>query len=345
MLVAASLTTGCISFFDTEEEQQQETKVKNRETGLVVPEGFNNPLKSEHYKLYKGDEKQYTEILAPTTVLVMLEGTWVNEEDKHPAKIMLEKPSSVDNLSEFIDQSLQSYFKVNDLSATKTDKGYRVTKTYSEDIGYWFWEIFTDVEQLEYDVSVDIKPHGRSGEMYVDVVGYQVIDDDLAPDVSPAQRSSALSIQALNDIMLEVDYQHRVKVTKQQESIDISVKLVKNLAGNYVISSQQDIKYVWSQVEDIIEDLGFDIQDEDETLYVYDTVFAQAGTSIWNILGSDISNKLNIKEGEYEVALSTSTTGVDISFRAKNGGFLSQSEMENLFELFIQVAEDEGAEI
>lgn len=343
LLVAGSLSTGCISLF--EEQKQQQTEVKNREAGLIIPEGLNNPLITEEFKLEKGDPKQYSQISAPSSVLVMLEGSWVNEDDSHPAKIMVEKPALVKDFPAFIDQGINSYVKNNGLTATKTDTGYNISKNFGTEVGFWLWRSNVDVEQLDFNLTVDMKPHGRSGEIYVDVADYKVLSKAFAPDISPAQRSSELAIQTLNDIMLEVDYLYRIKLKDEQESVDMSLKLVKNIAGNYVISSQQDIRFVWSQIEDIIEELGFDIQEEDESLYVYETEFEKSGNSIWNVFGSDVSNQVDIAEGEYEVALSTSTTGVHISFRAKNGGYLNQAQMENLFKLFFQVAKEEEAEL
>ena len=342
LLVAGSLTTGCISIFD---EQKKQTQVNNRESGLVVPEGFNNPLVSEEFKLEKGDKTKYSEILAPTSVLVILEGSWVDEDDSHPAKVMVEKPSLIKDFPAFIEQGINSYFKTNEISVTKTENGYKAIKENTKEVGFWFWSSDVGVEQLDFNLTVDMQPHGRSGQIFVDVNDYKVLNKSLAPDMSPAQRSSELAIQTLNDIMLEIDYLYRIKLKDKQESVDNTLQLVKNIAGNYVITSQQDIRLVWSQLEDIIEELGFDVQEEDETLYVYDTIFEKSGNTTWSIFDSGISNKVDIEEGEYEVTLSTSTTGVDISFRAKNGGYLDQAQMENLFQLFLQVAEEEDAEL
>lgn len=342
-MVTASLATGCsLSLF---EEQKKQIKVENRDSGLVIPDGLENPLKSEEFALQQGDSRKYTKLLAPNSVLVMLDGSWVDDDDPHQAKIKVEKPSLVKNFPAFIDEGIQSYIATKELKATKTETGYKITKVYEENVGFWFWSADIDVEELQFDLTIDMQPHGRSGQIYIDVANYKVLSESLAPDVSPAQRSSALAIQMLNDIMLEVDYLYRVKVKNEQASIDMSLQLIKNIAGNYVISSQQDIKYVWSQVEDIIEELGFDVQDEDESLYVYDTLFSKSNGSVWNLFGTDLAKKVNIPEGEYEVALSTSTTGVDISFRAKDGGYLGKEQMENLFKLFFEVAKDDGAEL
>lgn len=342
-MVTASLATGCsLSLF---EDQKEQTKVENRNSGLVIPEGLENPLKSEEFALQQADTRKYSKLLAPNSVLLMLEGSWVDEEDPHQAKIKVEKPSLIKNFPKFIDDGVQSYIATNDLQATKTDTGYRITKVYEEKVGFWFWKTDVDVEELQFDLTIDMQPHGRSGQIYMDVANYKVLSESLAPDVSPAQRSSSLAIQLLNDIMLEIDYMYRVKVKNEQASVDMSLKLIKNIAGNYVISSQQDIKYVWSQLEDIIDQLGFDVQEEDEGLFVYETVFSKSNGSVWNIFSENLAKKVDIPEGNYEVALSTSTTGVDISFRAQDGGYLNKEQMENLFKLFFEVAKEDDAEL
>ena len=342
LVATAVLSTGCASWF---EEQKQEAEVKNRHSGLVVPKGFNNPLKSKEYEIDGKTGESDNTITSPTTVLVILEGSWVNEEDNHPAKIMVEKPSLVKDFPAFINDGIKSYAEYNDVEINETPNGYRMSKVYKEETGFWFWSSMEEVEEFDYQLTVDMKEHGRSGEIYLDPIAYKVHNEELTPEYSASQRKDVLAVQTLNDVMLEIDYLYRVELKKERASIDLSLKLVKNIAGNYVISSQQDIKYVWSQVEDIIEELGFDINEEDETLFVYETEFSKSGDSSWNPFDSGISNKLSIEEGEYEVALSTSTTGVDISFRQKGGDYLNQAQMENLFELFYEVAKEEDAEL
>lgn len=342
LVVATSLATGCTSLF---EQQTKKVEVKNRESGLVVPGQMNNPIKSEEYKLYKAAPQMHTEILAPNSVLAILDGSWVDQEDPHHIKIKVEKPALVTDFPDFIRQGVESYVDFNQLTSEKTATGYRITKVYKEESGFWFWKSYQGVEQLEFDLTIDLKPHGRSGSVFIDVVDYKVLNQQEVADVSPKLRAESLAIQALNDIMLEVDYLYRIKVKNEQESLDISLKLAKHIAGHYEISSQQDIKLVWSQIEDIIEELGFEVLEQDESLYVYDTQFVKSSGSAWNPFDSGISAKLDIEEGEYEVALSTSTTGVGISFRAKNGGYLSQAQMESLFEHFLAVAQEEEAEL
>ncbi|NVK26142.1 MAG: outer membrane protein assembly factor BamC [Gammaproteobacteria bacterium] len=341
---AVVLLNGCSVFF--EQEQQQVEALKNRNSGLVVPAGLSNPKKSDEYAVEDIPAmSQQSDFSSPTTTLVIFEGSWLNPDDKHPAKIMLEKPALVDDLPGFVEQGITSFGELNNLTLTKNDAGYQAKQTVTEEVGFWFWEENVDVEGFTYQINVNFKPHGRSGEVSIETLDYQVIDEELAPNHTAQYRKETFATQSLNNLMLELDYLYRVKLKDERASLEISLSLVKNISGNYVISSQQDIKYVYSQLEDIIEELGFEIENEDDELYVYDTTFKVDEPSFWDFLGKDRSSDLNIEAGEYEIALATSTTGVNISFRNKAGTFLSQAQMENLFKIFMDIVKEEEAEL
>ena len=244
-----------------------------------------------------------------------------------------------------VEQGIQSYADLNNLTISKNETGYQVKQTITEEVGIWFWEENVPVEDFAYQLTVDFKPHGRSGSVSIDAQGYEKLDQELAPKQSDTYRKETLAIQTLNDLMLEMDYLYRVKLKDERASLEISLSLVKNISGNYVITSQQDIKYVFSQLEDIIEELGFDIEEENDELYVYDAVFEVDQESFWDFFGTDRSRDLNIEPGEYEIALATSTTGVNISFRLKTGTYLDQPQMEHLFKIFMDIVKEDEAEL
>lgn len=341
--VVLSVTTACSSSFD-----DQKDNAENRKSGLVIPAGFSDPKKSREYDLpkVKASADVEGEVTSPTTVLVIFEGSWIDLEDKHPAKIKVEKPELVEDFPTFIDQGIQSYAEQNNLTLTKNSTGYRIEHLIQEDDGYWFFEDLVDVESFAYNLVVNMKPHGRSGEIYIDMLNYEKLSSDLAPNHVASYRKEALAVQSLNDVMLELDYIYRVKLLKERASLDITLSLVKNVSGNYVISTQQDMKYVWSQIDSIIEDMGFDIDDSDEDLHIFDVTYSKSNDSFWNrLFNSDHSGKLDIEPGKYEVVLSSSTTGIHISFRSKKGSFLDQASMEKLFEIMMQIVKEDEAEL
>ncbi len=341
--VVLSVTTACTSSYDEQNQPAESPK-----SGLELPEGFNNPKKSEEYQLpnVKSTSDADGDITSPTTVLVIFEGSWIDLEDAHPAKINLEKPDLVDDFAAFIDQGIQSYAKQNNLTIRKNDTGYFVEHLLQQETGFWLLEDIVDVESFTYNIVVDMKSHGRSGSIAIDILNYEKLNAELAPNHAQRYRKEALAAQTLNDLMLELDYIYRVKLLKERASLDITLKLVKNISGNYVISSQQDTKYVWSQIDDIIEDLGFEIDESDEDLHIFDVTYSKNDDSIWQrLFNSDYSGKLDITPGKYEVALTSNTTGVHISFRSSKGIYLTQTEMEALFKLMLELVKEEEAEL
>jgi len=337
------LLSGCSSLFS---EEQKDEVVNNRDSGLNVPDGFNNPKRSDEFNITNvPTNTESAEITSPTTTLVIFENSWVNTDDNHPAKIMLEKPALIDDLPAFVSSGIDSYASLNDVVIAKNDKGYKVTQTFEKDTGFWLWQEDVPTERFTYQLNVSYQPHGRSGEVSIDAIEYEKLSEEHAPQYSNNLRKESLAVQTLNNVMLELDYLYRVKLKDERASLETSLSLVKNISGNYVISSQQDIRYVFSQLEDIIEELGFDIEDEDDQIYVYDTVFEVEQESFWDIFGSNRSRDLNIEQGPYEIALATSTSGVNISFRLKTGDFLNQEQMEQLYKVFMEIVNEEEAEL
>lgn len=341
--VVLSVSTACVSFSDDQKEQN----IEQRKSGLSLPTGFKNPKKSNEYELPKVKAANMgEEVTSPTTLLVLFQGSWIDDQDSHPAKIKLEQPDLVENFPAFIDEGIQSFAKLNNLTLNKTATGYNVTQTTQQEVGFWFFEEMVDVERFTYNITVNMQEHGRSGEVYIDILSYEKIDEELAPNYSVRQSKEIHAVKTLNDLMLELDYIYRVKLLKERASLDITLELVKNVSGNYVISTQQDMKYAWSQVEDIIEELGFEIDESDEELHVFDVIYSKSSGSFWQrLFHSDRSGKLKIEPGDYEVVLSSSTTGIHISFRSKKGSFLDKASMQQVYKLMLEIVKEDEAEL
>ena len=346
---AMTATTGCTTikgWFVDEDKVNQKIKA-NQE--LSIPEGFANPKKSNEYTLPPGEARaaDLNVISSPTSVLVLLEKSWINEEDKHPAKIMVEKPDLVEDFPAFIKTGVESYAQQKNVLVEKvSDQRYKMTLPIEIETGFWLWGENVKAEEFVYHLTVDMKPHGRSGEIYIDPVDYTRIDEELASRVPEALRSETLAIQSLNDLMLEMDYLYRVVVKKEQTSLDVTLAQTKDASGNPVLSSQQDIIYVWEQLEDILEQLGFNIEEEDEELHIYSVSYDKDQQSVWDSLfNADYANVLDIESGEYEVLLTTSVEGVHIKFRDKLGNMFSEAQVNQAFELIMAIVKDDDLEI
>ena len=311
------------------------TEADIQKRGLTVPQELNSPVKSQEFTIPEvknaSDLDRNREITSPTTVLIMLESSWVDSQEKHPAKINYEKLPQVDDLKAFISKGITSLFNKPNAQVNQNENVFTVETTTQIEQGFWFWASMVDVERMIYHVELIPQSHGRSISVKVDMVDYEVLKPELMPSYAISQRKASLATQTLNDISLELSYLYRVQIQEQQDGAEITLELAKNISGSYVLRSQQDIKQVWKKVEDLIDELGFDIEEEDKELYIYELTYEKPSKSIWQgLFGGEVLD-LGIADGAYSVSLVSTTTGVEIGFKDSKGNYLSQKQMETIF--------------
>lgn len=351
LVAAASLSSGCSLFSSDEQEAAKaiEKPVNNRESGLKTPPGFKNPVVSDEYTLIEGPKKfsAEDEMTSPTSVLVLLDKSWINADDPHPSRIMIEKPDLVDDLRAFTDKGIKSYVETfNAELVSQNGDTYRISLPIKVETGFWFWKTDVTAEKYVFDVNVALQSHGRSGTVTVDTVSYEKVNTLLASSLSEDIRRSSLAVQTLNDVMLEMDYLHRITVKEEIATLDVTLTVGKDLEGNDVLTSQQDIVSVWKQMEDVVEQLGFDIEDEDKELFVYSMTYEKGNQSTWDSLfNSEVANKLDIETGEYEMQLTTTVEGVHIKFRSKNGLAFNSAQIQQAYELIMMIIKEDELEI
>jgi len=349
IVAAVTVTSGCTTLkgWFADDNSLMETRTDRNE--LVIPKEYSNPKRSNEYTLPEVSvaASDNSEITSPTSVLVIFEKSWINEDDEHPSKIMVEKPDLIDDFSTFIHQGIQSYSEQRNAKVTKvSDTQYQVVYPVFVETGFWFWKNNVKAEELVYELNVEMQPHGRSGEIFINPISYERFDNELASDIPHDLRKDALAVYSLNDVMLELDYLYRVVVKKEQSTLDVTLALTEDVSGNTVISSQQDIVYVWSQMEDIVEQLGFSIEEEDEDLHTYTLSYERGEQSTWDsIFNADYANKIEIESGTYELMLTTSVDGVQMKFKDKLGNLFTPEQMKQTFDLIMAIVKDEELEI
>lgn len=351
VLTAVSTMTGCTtlkSWFSNKDPEQSRLEQSNVRQELVLPEGLGNPKRSDEFVIDNNSpELGDFSHTSPTMLLVIFDKSWINEEDPHQSKIMIERPDLVTDFPAFVQQGVDSYIELNDLNVNKiNDSTYRVTQDLKVETGFWFWESMETAEQYQYDLTIAFQPHNRSGEIYVDTVSYKKVDEELAPNIADQVRAASLAKQTLNDFMLELDYLYRVKLKNEKSSLDVSLELVKDVSGHSVISSQQEIKFVFNQLEDVLDSLGFDIVEEDKDLFSFDVYYEKGSQSIWDsVFNSDVANTLDLPTGDYKVEINTTVSGVHIKFKDVSGAVLSDQQITELYEVILKLVKDEDLEL
>ena len=348
LVTLVSLTTGCTSVKNWLTDTPNVKNTKQSTDTLVVPESLNAPAKSTEFYLANNSKtaKNSEVITSPSSVLEIFQGSWVNSDDSHPFKIMLEKPQQVDDFSPFIEQGVNGLINSRGYNLLNRGDSHRIEVIKTAEVGFWFWTREVETERFVFDLTYNVQPHGRSGEAFVTPVKLETLSKTHAPKFSKEYRTQQLAIEMLNQFSLELDYQYRVVVQKQRVLTDVSLVLGTNPAGDSVITSQRDILFVFKKLEDVLEDLGFNIEEEDKKLFLYTLTYDKNDKSIWgSVFGSEYQNQLSLDAGEYEAVLVTTIDGVYIQFTDKEGKPLPQSQVQEIYNLIIKVVKEEEIEL
>ncbi|WP_196492429.1 outer membrane protein assembly factor BamC [Psychrosphaera haliotis] len=348
LVTLVSLTTGCTSVKNWLTDTPNVKNTKQSTDTLVVPESLNTPVKSTEFHLVKGSKQanKSETVTSPSSVLEILQGSWVNTDDDNPYKIMLEKPTQVENFEQFINNGIEGLINSREYKLISNGDNYRVEVTKKTEVGFWFWKREVETERFVFEINYKVLPHGRSGEAFITPIELEKLSDTYAPKFSNEYRTQQLSIEMLNQLSLELDYQYRVVIQKQQVLTDVSLVMGTNPAGDHVITSQRDILFVFKKLEDIFEDLGFDIEEEDKKLFLYTLNYDKDDKSFFgSLFGSEYRNLLSLEAGEYEAVLVTTIDGVYIQFTNEEGQPLSQSQVLEIYNLIIKIIKEEEVEL
>lgn len=347
VLTAASLMAGCANFSPLFADDLVEDAPEQTTEELVVPNQYTNPNKSSEFHLYEGsrEAQRETQLTSPSSILLIYQGSWVNKDDPHPYKLIVEKPQYLDDLESFIELSVKELMQGRDYKYTKSDNKYRVEAIKRKETGFWFWSGNVDVEKFVFDLTVDMKPHGRTAEVSIDPVRYEVLNRGEAPELSAAVRKDQLAVEMMNQFSIEMSFQERLKIQKENVSQQVTLTVGKNSAGEDVITSQNEIRTVFKEFEDIISALGFEIENEDDKLYSYTVIYDKDDTSFMSLFESQYARKLDLPKGTYEVVFMSSVDGVHVAFTDETGKALPKEQVEAIYDLAIKYANEEKLDL
>jgi uncharacterized lipoprotein len=349
LVAVVTLTAGCTTvkgWFN----KVDNTPISERYNKEVrTPDDMKLQRESAEYRLPENTAQASPadHITSPYSVLEILQGSWINNDNPHPFKIMLEKPQQVEDFKAFLEKGAQGFIQSRGYKLLSKDGlTFRIEAVKSNETGFWFWKKKQPVERFVFDLKIGLEAHQRSGQAMVEPISLKVVQPKLASKLAKPHRKKQLAIDMINQYSLELDYQFRVVVKKLRSLKDVSLTIGKNSAGQTVITSQREIAEVYDEVEDILETLGFKIVDEDDTLYIYTLAYNKDETGFWkSLFASDYADKIDLPAGQYEAMLSTSINGVHILFTDEEGKALAEEKIKQIYDLMIKIVNDEELEL
>ncbi|WP_394205434.1 outer membrane protein assembly factor BamC [Shewanella waksmanii] len=321
VLLLLAVTTACSTPVDRRQANGSEDYVNVETTPLlVIPEGLNEPTYSNEYQIPElGNQADSTlvgktlDIRPPLQVLPMAEGTHV-EEGSENIKIVVESIDNDIDLKEELYNVLKEYFASKSIDIVKEDYEAGIIETgWIEDkqvIDSSFWgsdEVYVLRQRYQFDV--DVRPHGRSGSLLIDLIEHEESFDGNQKDVFlSGEDKRRYTIDMLNNAVayISIKRAQALKAKRLKESLGIDVALVKGqvdeeeqASSSYWIADAP-FKRTWDRLRIVLPELGFEIVDMDSNKGLY-YINVTDDSGFWSSLWSE--KKLPIDEGSYRLLL------------------------------------------
>ncbi|WP_394129885.1 outer membrane protein assembly factor BamC [Shewanella maritima] len=282
---------------------------------LAIPEGLNEPRYSREYEVPEvGAETDKTyvgkklDIRPPLQVLPMAEGTRV-EEGSDNIKIVVESIDNNTNLKQEISDSVVRFLNRQNYPIRLQDFDAGIIETdvieSTEVIEKSFWgSDKTYVLQQRYKFTIDVQPHGRTGNLMIDLIEHEEIFDDENQDIMLSDNDKRrYTIDMLNNAIayVSVSREKALREARIQRSLGIKLSLVHATddEGTHWVA-EAPFDNAWDRLRLVLPEMGLDIIDMDKNKGLYYVNLDNSG-GFWSSLWDDKS--LNLKEGSYRVIL------------------------------------------
>ncbi|MFV7784625.1 outer membrane protein assembly factor BamC [Shewanella marisflavi] len=288
---------------------------------LVIPAGLNEPKYNTEYEIpqvgRKADKNlvgKKLDIRPPLQVLPMAEGTHV-EESSDSIKIVVESIDNDIDLRTEIFGILDEYFNQHNIKLVKEDRESGIIETdwieNQEVIETSMWgadEVYS-VRQ-RYRFSVNVRPHGRNGNLAIELIDHEESFDGKAQDILlTGEDKRRYTVDMLNSTIayMSIKRAKAIKAKRLRDSLGIDVEMVK--ASETSDAETAEISYwladasfsrTWERLRLVLPEMGFEIVDMDNNKGLY-YINVNDDSGFWSSLWSE--KKLPIEEGSYRLQI------------------------------------------
>lgn len=314
LLIAA--VTACSSPIDRRQANDVDLQYEDIPSAppLVMPEGLNQPNYSKEYDIpklgAKVDKKlvgSNLDIRPPLLVLPMAAGTRVEEGDDN-IKIIIESIDNDSDLKKEIFDILREYFASKNIKIRTEDYAAGTFETdwieSSEVVESSFWgsdKVY--VLRQRYQYVVDIRPHGRSGNVTINLIDHEESYDGEDQEILlSGEDRRRYTVDILNDSISYMSNKRAqaIKAKRLKQSLGIDVDLIAEPEEQAYWLANAKFKRTWDRLRIVLPEMGFDIVDMDSNkglLFIDVTDDSGFWSSLWG------EKKQSLEEGSYRIEL------------------------------------------
>jgi len=333
---------GCSTVSKKQANGDFEYANKSQQQALVIPSDLSKPAERNLYYVATDINKEgpvgaNVDVRAPTLVLPVATSTRV-EQNSSAAKVWFDQVLDQRSLIDFVKDAV-----IERLSAHETT----MSKISEDENRYWSgwakeiedgnrWLVVNEdyPEQAQFSFLFEVKPHGRSVALTVDLTGYERQDENGVVTEIDAIDKERLEMIMLNEIIGQVDYRYRQlkrdnRLMKANQKI---VSLEQTEAGDAALLVEMELDLLWSNMTNFFVDNGFTVNDLNESKKIYYVDYVEPSSSLWDSIWGDAKPIIDIPEAGYQFELvKKADDSTFVIIKDADGNALDRATLDRIF--------------
>ncbi|GLP94761.1 outer membrane protein assembly factor BamC [Paraferrimonas sedimenticola] len=315
---------------------------------LKIPSHLKEPTYSKEFDVPELTEEgqarsmgRALDIRPPLQILASADGTFV-EEGTDNVKVMIEAVGDQD-LNTEVHDSIIGYLAQREVGVTTDDFDGGVIETdwietRQEFKKNWIGKNDEYVLRQRYRFTIQVKPHGRSGDVSIDLIEHdESIDGATEIPALTSDDKRRYTIDMLNDAVAYVSAKRAAeeRAERIRNSLGIEIELEDNAEQETVWVAESKFLRTWDRLGLVLPELGFDIEDRDRNNGIY---YARLDDDpgFWDSMFG--GEALPLDEGLYRFKLTDTEDGkTQIQMFDAEDNKLSNEVVEQIHEFFAEV--------
>lgn len=304
-LTACSSTDASSPLGGFEYEKEKEGR------GLVVPENLLKPETSDEYQITVepvGEVGKDMDIRSPSLVLPVATSSRV-EIGSSQAIVWFDQLVDEKDLYGTVKAALEKYVSSQQSTLTPVsgnDKKYQSSWIYDKEYaGLWGFESLKKVTGTKFNYTFDVKPHGRSVSLLVELNEFKQTTDEGTINKVTNVDKQRLEMAMLNQIIEEVgyDYQKYYREKRKERADKKLVRLSENSKDEASLLVDMTQDQLWDNINRFFVKHGFTVTDLNDSKKLYYVEYEKPSRSFWQFIWAEDVPVVDIDSGDYQFRL------------------------------------------
>ncbi len=359
-VLALSALSACSTVEDKEIASGSFEYVSNQPgQSIAVPSDVDSPDFSSAYQLPEIGSNaprdalgKEVSILSPALVLPLVSGSHV-EEGLKGATIWFDQIDDSQPLDATIWNSLIAFLEAQGIGVDEFDKqnGRLVTDWMvideSVDAKWYSWSVSERTVGKRFSFDLDVKPHGRTAALAVDLLDYKEKLTADSEEVTRSKDERRSEVEILNQVIEHYEYEVRLADAKRirqiRQGLTMELGFDKDGESAYVVDAEYDI--AWPRLLLVLRKLGFDVKDYDKSTGLLFAKYNGATSSWWSNLWSDDDGELDLDTVDYRFKIDDLGSKTSITMLDDENQPFPVNKVSDLFPVFSETMSAEDLDI